>query len=478
MNDAEAMQLLRGIDGPRPMPPSLDTALTNALTDSNTLLTSVDAPRPLPDDLRRRLEASLVVAMPRPLPPAVGRRLRRVLAPSSLRPVAAAAAVLAVLLGVLAVQSRDVSVDVASPMGTTTTVIPGGNAGTAAGTSGGSTASGVAGAPFLQPTAPAAATPAAADGSSAATQSDAASIDVAITGDLDSDTARGFRAYLDVLNRAGGIGGRFVAASRDARAPVAVVNVGVGAVELESDDVVFESAFVAESRLVGAVVSLSSPVERQARLAVRHAFPEPAPGRTAAVYAGTVEPFATVVPAAFADALRERGVTVVRVPFDRDAPAFVPADAAFLSLDPNDAASWIALAPDAPPGGVWGIGSSWADEAAARAESLGVTVLSPYRPVGGEEQAALLDAIGEPLSVEAVHGWVTGKALALLLTGAPTIGARLTEADLDRLVGWDPGWSPPFEVRPGTWARTPDAVPLRATAGVFAATGDFEREDG
>ena len=478
MNDAEAMRLLQAIDGPRPMPPSLDAALTDALTDSSAVLTSADAPRPLPDDLRRRLEASLVVAAPRPLPRTVGRRLRRVLAQSPLRPVAAAAAVLALVIGVLAaVRFPNGEVDdVASPMKTTTTAIAGGDASTASGTSGGSTASGAAGAPFLKPAAPAPAASAAGD-SSAAVQSDATSIDVAITGDLDSDTARGFRAYLDVLNRAGGIGGRFVAASRDAKAPVAVVNVGIEPVHVESDDVVFESAFVAESRLVGAVVSLSSPVERQARLAVRHAFPEPAPGRTAAVYAGELEPFATVVPDAFADALRERGVAVVRVPFDRDAPAFVPADAAFLALDPTDAASWIALAPDAPAGGVWGVGSSWADETAVRAESLGVTVLSPYQPIGGEEQAALLDALGEPLSVEAVHGWVTGKALALLLSGAPTIGARLTEADLDRLVGWDPGWAPSFEVRPGTRARTPDAVPLRATAGVFAATGDFERDD-
>lgn len=477
MNDVEAMRLLQGIDGPRPMPRGLDAALADALTVSAAKLASVDAPRPLPEDLRRRIEASLVAAAPRPLPRPVARRLERALAPSLLRSAAAAAAVLALVVGVLAaVQDRhDLGPrDVASPI-TTTTIVTGAATGTG-GSSAGSTASGAVGAPFVQPAAPAPAASATASGSaSAGAHADSTSIEVAVTGDLDSAVARGFQAYLDVLNGAGGIGGRPVAASPHAREPVAVVNVGMVPIESDQGGVVLETAFVEESRLAGAVVSLSSPVERQARLAVRHAYPDPAPGRSAAVYVGAVEPFATVVPNAFAAGLREQGVTVVRVPFDRTAPAFVPADAAFLALDPNDAARWIDVAPGAPTDGVWGIGSAWRDESAVRAEALGMTVLSPYRPVGGDEQAALAAAIGEPLSIEAVHGWVTGKALALLLTGSPTAGTRLTEADLDRLVGWDPGWAPPFEFRPGTRSRTPDAVPLRAADATFVVAGDFER---
>ena len=476
MNDAEATRLLQGVDGPRPLPPSLDIALTAALTDTTAVLASVDEPRPLPEDLRRRLEATLVVGAARPLPRPVARRLTRVLAPSSLRPLVAAAAALALVVGVVAVV-RDRpgdAADVAVPVTTTSTVIAGD-----VGVPGvGSSASGAAGAPFLQPAAAAPAAPAAgvAAGGSGAAQDASAAIEVAVTGDLMSDVGDGFQAYLDVLNGAGGIGGRRVVANPHASAPVAMVNVGSVPFEPTSGQVVLESAFVEESRLVGSVVSLSSPVERQARLAVDHAFPEPAPGRTAAVYTGEIEPFASVVPDAFAAALQARGVTVVRVPFEGGATAFVPADAAFLALSTFEAAQWIELAPRAPEGGVWGIGSAWSDEQAARAEELGVTALSPYRPIGGDEQAVLVAALGEPLSVDAVHGWVTGKALALLLSSAPAPSEPLTEADLDRLVGWNPGWAPTFEVRPATRARTPDAVPLHAADGAFVAAGEFERD--
>jgi hypothetical protein len=74
-----------------------------------------------------------------------------------------------------------------------------------------------------------------------------------------------------------------------------------------------------------------------------------------------------------------------------------------------------------------------------------------------------------------VHGWVTAKALAHLLFGNG--GTTITEADLDALVGWDPGWAPPIELRPGTRARTPEAVVLEPSAGGFHAAGDFERDE-
>jgi hypothetical protein len=69
---------------------------------------------------------------------------------------------------------------------------------------------------------------------------------------------------------------------------------------------------------------------------------------------------------------------------------------------------------------------------------------------------------------------VTAKAIAFLLFDNG--GAVLDEASLDRLAGWPSSWSPPFEVREGTRARTPEAVPLRPGPGGFRADGPFERE--
>ena len=54
-------------------------------------------------------------------------------------------------------------------------------------------------------------------------------------------------------------------------------------------------------------------------------------------------------------------------------------------------------------------------------------------------------------------------------------GTTITEASLDGLNGWNSGWFPPFETRPGTRERTPEAIVLRPLDGRFASDGNFER---
>src|SRR5207244_4353524 len=116
----------------------------------------------------------------------------------------------------------------------------------------------------------------------------------------------------------------------------------------------------------GSVFSFASPPERQGHLAADALFPsavtdKPAP--TAVIYAGSAEPFATVIPNAVRAVLEPRGVKVVVAAYDPSAkdPAqrktalVQSADAAFLSLDPAAARDWVTRAKNAgyrPPKGV------------------------------------------------------------------------------------------------------------------------------
>lgn len=477
MNDREARSLLAGIDAPRPLPDRVRSQLEAALLDADLGLAGLGSPRPLPDDLRRRLEASLVQARPMPLPRAVRRAL-----------LAAAAAVTVAGLVVIAGDgdgteeptpvaggpSPATSPDGPPPGETgSDAVSPAGTASPGSAATGGSTAETTV--PFQESSeAPGDASPAPAAGATAVADAGEGAIAVAVR-HADGDVAAGFDAYLRTLNGSGGIDGRAVATvDGGASGSVATVNLDDVPVDGPVDGVLFETAFVDEARLTGDVVSMASPIERQARLAVAAAFPDRADGRRAAVYAGSGEPWATIVPGALEAALRERGATPVRIAFQPSAPAFVPADAAFLSLAPVDVDAYVAAAAGAPPRGTWGVGSAWDDALAARGEAIGLRVLSPYAPVGGDEQATLHRELqGQPLSAGAVHGWVTAKALAVLL--ARNGGTTITEADLDGLAGWEPGWAPPFEVRPGTRARTPDAAVLRPAGSTFARDGDFRR---
>jgi hypothetical protein len=476
MNDARARALLTGIDAPRPLPPALDAELTASLTGRDAALASADAPRPLPDDLRLRLEASLVQATPRRMP----RDLRR-------RILAAAAAIL-VLAGMLTVVvGRDADEGGKVATGTRSTPDPVTGTGTDAGAAAsGSGASGATGGvatgssattlPFTESgggsSAGSGGAPAAADASATAGVA-ATPIRVAVLGGQ-TGVAAGFDAYVQQVNAAGGVRGRPIeVVASGAPGAVVTVNVDVAPASADIAGVLFETAFVDEARLHGPVVSLASPIERQARLAVAHAIPDAASGTRAAIYVGTAEPWSSTVPNAIEAALDERGVQSIRVPSTAAAPTEIPADVAFLSLAPDEVRAWVGAATSAPAGGVWGVGSSWDDGLAPRAAELALTVLSPYAPIGGDEQAALEAALGdEALTAAAVHGWVTGKAVAELLVR--TSGAAITEADLDRLTGWPPGWAPPFAVRTGTRARTPDAVVLAPGPGGFSAAGDFE----
>jgi len=221
-------------------------------------------------------------------------------------------------------------------------------------------------------------------------------------------------------------------------------------------------------------VSLASAPERQATVAVAHALKGAPSDIRAAVYVGTDAPWSTTVADAVERALDERGVSHVRVLFAASAPAFVPADVAFLSLDAASVRTWVGDAPGAPRLGTWGVGSAWDEGIARQGVRVGLRAASPYASLDRNEQEVLERQVGTRATVNAavVHGWVTAAALDHLLSRNG--GTKLTATDLDALAGWSSGWAPPYEVRRGTRSRTPDAIELVATRDGFVPNGTFE----
>jgi len=516
---------LEGVDSPRDMPAQLRARLESALLTGPDALTDTldesDAPRPLPPDLRARLEASLMAgAAGGAVPHRLRRRVERALglpAPARrARVLAAAAALVLVVASVAAAvrfgggagqdvasrpDSRDdfsagsapesgdivagegsagageAGSDVSGPP-TTLSPLPGGPALGTGGVGGGpDEAEGQAGSggggaggsapPFAYGGEP----PAATEEDSVAPQRSATPLAVGVV-EGGGEVAAGFRAYVGLLNESGGIGGRPIELrSTSATQPVVgtIATVNLSTVPLA--DAAGAPAWVQRPLLEGVdapevalrddVFSFSSVLERQAHLAALDAFPQPAPGATAAIYHSPRGPYATRVPAALEEALRARGVATVRVPVESGSATAVPADVAFLSLPTAEARAFLAgaQAQEATDGGVWGIGSLF-DESLLKLLPDGTRVLSPYTLPGTAEASALRHRSDRLLSTSTVHGWVTAKMLALALWQSGATTPEELTGGLERLTGYENGFMPSYEVRPGTRSRTPEGLVL------------------
>jgi hypothetical protein len=309
-----------------------------------------------------------------------------------------------------------------------------------------------------------------------------------VGGDRAQET--GFSAYVDLLNRSGGVRGRrleLVPAGPGAPASgtIATVNLSPRPVAAPggapgwATGPLLESLLATEDLLPagGPVFSFSSPPERQAHLAVDAVFPEPAPGATAVVYRAHDGPLAGAVARAFEEVLGERGVSVSVETYDPARPPALlqSADAAFLSLDTGAARSWLRQARTTiHPRGVAGIFSLF-DPALLPDLPEGIRVTSPYVVPPGGEGEAIRSGAGEP-SAAVLHGWATAKSLAVALwrTGADTPEEAL--AAVEGLTGYHSGLAPPYETRPGTRSRTPEGILLEVRSGAFVTQGGFRRD--
>jgi hypothetical protein len=309
----------------------------------------------------------------------------------------------------------------------------------------------------------------------------------------DAAQEAGFRAYVNRLNQNGGVAGHTielvpVGPGSPAANTVATVNLGLqpvagpGGAPSWATGPLLETLTATENLLRGdgAVFSFASPPERQGHLAADALFPsKAAPGTRAVIYAPAAPgPLRDVVPGAIQAVLQERGVTADVVVYDPGAhKPFTPADAAFVSLDPATAKTWVAEARSAnyrPAAGVAGIYSLF-DEALLADLPEGARVVSPYVvPSGTEGQAIRSEAGGTSASV--LHGWATAKSLAAAIwrTGADT--AAEVQAALEGLAGWSSGLAPAYETRPGTRSRTPEGVVFRVQSQAFVPDGGFRRD--
>jgi hypothetical protein len=432
MTDDEARALLAGVDAPRPLPPSLRRELDDIIAADGPLLVT-DTARPLPDDLRRRLEATLITAGPRPVPRAVRRRILRATA-DRLPALTRAAAVLVLLVGAVAVLARVDGVD--------------------SGDRADRTAS-----PATSPTSETSTTDVSADAApgNATRNSHGVVLEKGVLGDEESPAVLAFNAYVSpagVRQFAGKAAGTAAQADRGARD--VTVNLAPAPLAEGATGIVFETTFVRVADLTDGAVSVGLPVEEQARLAVAKAYPEEGSGR-AVVVVSAGEPWASAG-RAFESALRRRGVEPRRVRYTSGAPRGAPA--VFLALSPADARTYLGAHPTAPSRGIHAIASAYDDWLA----QAGLTVVSPFAPPGGAEEARLRAVVpGGRLTAEAVHGWVTAKVVDELLRR--TGGAPPTAADLAALDGWSPGW--------GVVVGRPGAYRLGVEGGRFLTAGRF-----
>jgi hypothetical protein len=458
-----------GIDGPRPIP-------DDARRRIEAILAS-DAERPMPADFRERLEHALIDGVAaRPMPRGLRRRLQRTMTTttvsSRLRIAGVVAAALLTLLGSVVL----ITGDDGAPRDRVTSAAKGNQPAGGDATSGQGLAGGGA-EPSSPTTLLAGGTAGGGTGASSAASGRAAPatrpVAVAVVGG-DADEEAGFRAYIDEQNRQGG---RFDLVAANAPA-VVTVNLSLQAAP-PSDGVVMEGSAAQDGSLRGKVFDVAGAADRQAHIAASSAFPKNEPGARAVIYTGADEPFARTLPAAFEAVLRQRGVTSVRVPYDGSAHPVLPrADAAFLSLPPASAATWLHSARDAnyePGHGTWGIFSA-ADESFAEGAPSGFHVVSPFTLPASNEAAAIRAATKRRLSARVVHGWLTAKYLvtAIRRSDADT-PAELADA-LAALQGFDDGFAPAYATRAGTHSRTPEAIVLTATGGRFVPGNGFVRD--
>jgi hypothetical protein len=516
----ELTPLFGGLGEARPLPAHLGERLERVLAAEAEAgagaLATIDAPRPLPDHVRDRIEAAMVVAVEVGLPVQVRRRVERTLvrrrARDYLRPAVKAAAIMALagatalFLGEPPPQAVDtmyagadnltdeasaVVVDGAAetpPRGLAHRLVTGIRAMPEMGVGGaGSTPYFSLSHPpppfYVWPFEPLP-SPLGDNGGGFPAPLPAAARTPVRIGLIGGDPVQeaGFRAYVELANRAGGAGGRRLdLVPFRTEGSIATVNLGPTAVADASGAPMgmraplLESLDVAEPALRGDVFSLTGVAERQARLAVESSGVQA--DETAVVYTASSGSFAGRVPDAFEAALRERGVQVERVRWDpAGSPALVPADAAFVSVPTADARSWLQAAKSAgydPRRGIWGIWSL-ADDALVDAMPNDLQLLAPYAFARGDELAAMVDATDQAPSARLVHGWVTAKWLAVAIWWAGDEPERL--GGYLRNGRFESGFAPPQETRTETNARTPEAVVLVPEDGRLEPKGPFRTD--
>jgi hypothetical protein len=499
-------QLLAGIDAPRPMPAALRRSLEEALLEG----------APLPDDARDRLTerlteltdptAALLAGIdgPRPVPTAMRHRIEeRLVVPRrrAVRPwLTGVAAALVLALSLVSLGTRE---DDRGPVPTAGRAIPqSGNdrvrdevgldrLSEPSATSGG-------GAPLLAgprfgtaPIEPRTGASAAGDGyrgpppfaydealfgtvvSNFATAGSGSAqattttttppppppFKVAIVSG-DTDDEAGFRAYVKLLNKQGGAGGRPFVVIDAGRPADVTVNLSDAQFRSAPTGVSIESLLAPDRLLRNDTFGFAGAPDRQAHLMVDAVYPTDV-NATAAIYRETSGVLHDDVATAFQTALRAKGLTTVVVDVrPGDAVTPVPADAVFLSLSQASAQRVIAAYPsNAPPArGFNGIGTFADTFFIDTVLPDGVRFISPYSFPDDRETTAIHDETGRPPSAQLYHGWIVAKTLAVAVWQSDPRSPDQLRAALQSMSGYSNGFAPPYSYRSNTNSVRPEGV--------------------
>ena len=105
-----------------------------------------------------------------------------------------------------------------------------------------------------------------------------------------------------------------------------------------------------------------------------------------------------------------------------------------------------------------------------------VRVVSPFSLASSAEAQRLRAAAGRPLSAHLIHGWLTAEYLAEAVRRSGAATAPELTAALSNMRGFEDGFAAPFEERPRTHSRTPEAIVLKPSGTGFVAESPFVRD--
>lgn len=291
----------------------------------------------------------------------------------------------------------------------------------------------------------------------------------------DATAAAGFHAYVDLLNRHGGAGGRRFAIVRQGERADAVVNLSGQPLAPHTHPVVIDSALAPDRLLRQNVFAFIGAVDRQAHLIADAVYPSAA-GGTAAIYREPTGPLHDEVPAALDAVLRQRGLNTVFVDV-RPNEAVVPmptADSVFLSVSAANAKRVVDAYParSRPPRGFNGIGTL-AESTAVPDLPVGTRFISPYAFPDSNEAKRVQELTKLPAGVQLYHGWVAAKTLAVAVWRYRPDSPASLHGALRKMNGYANGFAPAYTFRPGTNSVRPEGVLFEVTDTGAAQKGGF-----
>lgn len=290
----------------------------------------------------------------------------------------------------------------------------------------------------------------------------------------DATGVAGFNAYVELLNRYGGAGGRRFVIVKDGEPADVSVNLSGTAATTAPAVVRIESPFAPDHVLRGRTFSFAGAIDRQAHLIADAVYPTSASG-TAAIYRERSGVLHDEVPAALEAVLRERGLTPVLVDVRANEGVVpVPADSVFLSLTPANAKRVVDAYPASsrPANGFNGVGTL-AESASVGNLPVGSRFISPYAFPNSNEARRVQELTRLPPGARLYHGWIAAKTLAVAVWRYDPRSADAVQSSLKKMDGYANGFAPAYSYRPGTNSVRPEGVLFRVEEDGAKQTGDF-----